>query len=60
MWYMQMKDGTQRFIDRTLREHNTMVMQMLNKDGSKRMVFNHMNTLMTKEGGEKRHYPGLK
>ena len=51
MWYMQMKYGTQRFIDRTLREHNTMVMQMLNKDGSKRMVFNHMNTLMTKEGG---------
>ena len=34
--YLHRKDETQRLIGRTLHEHNSMVMQMLNEDGSKK------------------------
>ena len=34
--YLQMKDDTQRFICRTLHEHNGIVMQKLKEDGSKK------------------------
>ena len=47
--YMQIKDDTQRFICRTLHEHNGIVMQKLKKDGSKKMMFNHIKRLMRKQ-----------
>ena len=49
MRYLQLEDGTQRLICRILHEHNNMVMRMLNEDGSKKRVFNHINMLMMKE-----------
>ena len=45
--YLQKKDYAQRLIIcRTLHEHNGMVMQKLNKDGSKKRIFNHIKRLM--------------
>ena len=44
--YLQMKDDTQRFICRTLHEHNGIVMQKLKEDGSKKRMFNHIKRLM--------------
>ena len=41
--YLQMKDGTQRLICRTLHEHNSMVMHKLKADRSKKRMFNHIN-----------------
>ena len=46
--YRQMKDDTQRLICRTLHEHNGIVMQKLNEDGSKKRMFNHIKRLMRK------------
>ena len=46
---MQMKDDTQRLICRTLYEHNGMVMQKLEEDGSKKRMFNHIKRLMRKQ-----------
>ena len=48
--YLQMKDDTQRLICRTLHEHNSIVMQKLKEDGSKKMMFNHIKRLMRKQG----------
>ena len=45
---VQMKKDTQRFICRTLPEHNGMVMQKLKEDGSKKRMFNDIKRLMTK------------
>ena len=47
--YLQMKDDTQRFICKTLHEHNGMVMQKLKEDGSKEMMFNHIKRLTMKQ-----------
>ena len=47
--YRQMKDYTQRLICRTLYEHNDMIMQKLKKDGSKKMMFNHIKRLVSKQ-----------
>ena len=47
--YLQMKDDTQRLICRTLHEHNSMVMQKLKEDGSKKGMFNHIKRLMRKQ-----------
>ena len=47
--YMQMKDDTQRLICRTLHEHNDMSMQKLKEEGSKKIMFNHINRLMQKQ-----------
>ena len=44
-----MKDYTQRLIFRTLREHNSMIMQKLNEDGSKKRMVNHIKRLMGKQ-----------
>ena len=43
--YLQMKDDTQR----TLHEHNSIVMQKLKEDGSKKRMFNHIKRLMRKQ-----------
>ena len=40
--YLQMKDYTQRLICRTLHEHNGMVMQKLEEEGSKKKMCNHI------------------
>ena len=47
--YLQMKDDTQRWICRTLHEHNGMVMQKLKEDGSKKRMFNHIKRLMRRQ-----------
>ena len=47
--YLQMKDDTQRFICRTLHEHNGIVMQKLKEDGSKKRIFNHIKRLIRKQ-----------
>ena len=47
--YLQMKDDTQRLICRTLHEHNSIVMQKLKEDGSKKRMFNHIKRLMRKQ-----------
>ena len=47
--YMQKKDHTQRLICRTLHEHNVVVIQKLNEDGSMKMMFNHIKRLMRKQ-----------
>ena len=47
--YLQMKDDTQRFICRTLHEHNSIVMQKLKGDGSNKRMFNHIKRLMRKQ-----------
>ena len=54
---MQKKDYTQRLICRTLHEHNSMVMQILNEDGSKNMMFNYIKRLMRKQ---ERKYTSMK
>ena len=36
--YLQINDDTQRFICRTLQEHNGIVMQTLMEDGSKKRI----------------------
>ena len=48
--YLQKKDNTQRLICRTLHEHNSMVMQKLHEDGSKKRMFNHIKRLTRKPG----------
>ena len=47
--YPQLKDDTQRLICRTLHEHNSIVMQKLKEDGSKKRMFNHIKRLMRKQ-----------
>ena len=47
--YLQMKDDTERFICRTLHEHNGIVMQKMKEDGSNKRMFNHINRLMRKQ-----------
>ena len=47
--YLQMKDDTHRLICRTLHEHNSIVMQKLKEDGSKKRMFNHIKRLMRKQ-----------
>ena len=49
MRHMQRKDDAQRLIVRILHEHNSMVMRILNEDGNKKRVFNHINMFMKKE-----------
>ena len=49
MGYLQRKDKTQRFIGRTLHEHNSMVMRMLNEDRGNKRMFNHIKMLIGKE-----------
>ena len=39
-----MKDNTQRFICRTLHEHNGIVIQKLKEDGSKKRMFKHIKS----------------
>ena len=50
MRYLQLKDGTHRLICWTLHEHNSMIISMLNEDGSKKRMFNHINMSMKKRG----------
>ena len=40
--YLQMKDGSQGVICRTMHEHNGMVMQKLKEDGSKKRMVNEV------------------
>ena len=47
--YLQMKDDTHLLICRTLHEHNSIVMQKLKEDGSKKRMFNHIKRLMRKQ-----------
>ena len=47
--YLPMKDDTQRFICRTLHEHNGIVIQKLKEDGSKKRMINHIKRLMRKQ-----------
>ena len=47
--YFQMKDDTQRLICRTLHEHNSIIMQKLKEDGSKKRMSNHIKRLMRKQ-----------
>ena len=47
--YLQMKDDTQRFMCRTLHEHNGIVMLKLKEDGSKKGMFNHIKRLIRKQ-----------
>ena len=44
--YMQNKYYAQRLIYKTLHEHNGMVIQKFNEDGSKKRMFNHLMWLM--------------
>ena len=47
--YLQMKDYTHRLICSTLHDHNSMIIQTLKKDGSKKKMFNHIKRLMRKQ-----------
>ena len=47
--YLQMKDDTQRLICRTLHEHNSIVMQNLKENGSKKRMNNYIKRLMRKQ-----------
>ena len=51
--YLQRKDRNQRLICKTLHEHDIKVIwklnKKLNKDGSKKRIFNHIKRLMRRQ-----------